>query len=101
MCARSGASEASGTECAQNKTEIAALEAATGNRKGAVAPLQCQGVWGRNAPSAWNEPLRKAKEEREQLVRERLEAEKALEEARRHREQVFWIGIGFHWCCYE
>ena len=37
-------------ECTQNKTENAALAAATGNRKGAVAPLQCQGVWGRNAP---------------------------------------------------
>ena len=38
-------------ECTQNKTEPAALAAATGNRKGAVAPLQCQGVWGRNAPN--------------------------------------------------
>ena len=41
-------------ECTQNKTENAALAAATGNRKGAVAPLQCQGVWGRNAPSTLN-----------------------------------------------
>ena len=38
-------------ECTQNKTGNAALAAATGNRKGAVAPLQCQGVWGRNAPN--------------------------------------------------
>ena len=38
-------------ECTQNKTENAALAAATGNRKGAVAPLQCQGVWWRNAPN--------------------------------------------------
>ena len=38
-------------ECTQNKTEPAALAAATGNRKGAVAPLQCHGVWGRNAPN--------------------------------------------------
>ena len=41
-------------ECTQNKTEPAALAAATGNRKGAVAPLQCQGVWGRNAPNSLN-----------------------------------------------
>ena len=38
-------------ECTQNKTEPAALAAATGNRKGAVASLQCQGVLGRNAPN--------------------------------------------------